>query len=201
MELKYMNKIEKFVLGGVALCIGSLVFIMNETKEVELVSTPLVPEVVEVAITEAPQEVLEATITPEIAEITPEEDLDTSTMVVSEWDHKKVLAKNGDISFREAFANARQELGPGQTFEWYGRTYTTDYFYEIQQVVGQAVYVDNENGNLELKETESPADIEKIVTYRDNEEVKVSYEHLFPNAIAKAKENGTYDDSKIMENN
>ena len=198
-----MNNIEKFVLGAVILCIGALVFNMNETKQVELVSTSLAPdEVVEVVITEAPQDVLEATIAPEIAEITtPEEDMDTSTMVVSEWDHKKVLAKNGDISFREAFANARQELGPGQTFEWYGRTYTTDYFYEIQQVVGQAVYVDNENGNLELKETESPADIEKIVTYRDNEEVKVSYEHLFPNAIAKAKENGTYDDSKIMENN
>ena len=196
-----MNKIEKFVLVAVFICIGSLMFIMNETKRIELVSTSLEPEVVEVAIIESPKEVLEAAITPEIAEITPEEDIDTSTMIVSEWDHKKVLARNGDISFREAFANARQELGAGKTFEWYGRTYTTDYFYEIKQVVGQAVYVDNENGNLELKETESPADIEKIVTYRANEEVKVSYEHLFPDAIAKAKENGTYDDSKIMENN
>jgi len=198
-----MNNIEKFVLGAVTLCIGALVFTMNETKQVKLASTSLVPEVVEVAITEAPQEVLEVvTIAPEIAEITPEEDMDASTMVVSEWDHKRVLAKNGDISFREAFANARQELGPGQTFEWYGRTYTTDYFYEIQQVIGQAVYVDNEDGNLELKETESRADIEKIVTYRDNEEVKVSYEHLFPDAIAKAKENGTYDNMKgVMENN
>jgi len=196
-----MNKIEKFVLGGVALCIGSLVFIMNETKEVELVSTPLVPEVVEVAITEAPQEVLEATITPEIAEITPEEDIDTSTMVVSEWDNKKMLAKNGDISFREAFANARTQLGPGQTFEWYGERYTTDYFYELKTVVGEVVVVNNNKGNLELEQKESLADVEEIVTYRDNEEVKVSYEHLFPDAIAKAKENGTYDDSKIMENN
>jgi len=196
-----MNKIEKFVLGGVALCIGSLVFIMNETKEVELVSTPLTPEVVEVAITEAPQEVLEATITPEIAEITPEEDIDTSTMVVSEWDNKKMLAKNGDISFREAFANARTQLGPGQTFEWYGERYTTDYFYELKTVVGEVVVVNNNKGNLELEQKESLADVEEIVTYRDNEEVKVSYEHLFPDAIAAAKKNGTYDDSKIMENN
>ena len=196
-----MNKIEKFVLGGVALCIGSLVFIMNETKEVELVSTPLTPEVVEVAITEAPQEVLEATITPEIAEITPEEDIDTSTMVVSEWDNKKMLAKNGDISFREAFANARTQLGPGQTFEWYGERYTTDYFYELKTVVGEVVVVNNNEGNLELEQKESLADVEEIVTYRDNEEVKVSYEHLFPDAIAAAKKNGTYDDSKIMENN
>ena len=196
-----MNKIEKFVLGGTVLCIGSLVFIMNETKEVELVSTPLAPEVVEVMITEAPQEVLEATITPEIAEITPEEDIDTSTMVVSEWDNKKMLAKNGDISFREAFANARTQLGPGQTFEWYGERYTTDYFYELKTVVGEVVVVNNNKGNLELEQKESLADVEEIVTYRDNEEVKVSYEHLFPDAIAKAKENGTYDDSKIMENN
>jgi len=201
MELKYMNKIEKFVLGGVALCIGSLVFIMNETKEVELVSTPLLPEVVEVAITEAPQEVLEATITPEIAEITPDESIDTSTMVVSEWDNKKMLAKNGDISFREAFANARTQLGPGQTFEWYGERYTTDYFYELKTVVGEVVVVNNNKGNLELEQKESLADVEEIVTYRDNEEVKVSYEHLFPDAIAAAKKNGTYDDSKIMENN
>jgi len=28
----------------------------------------------------------------------------------------------------------------------------------------------------------------------------VSYEHLFPDAIAAAKDNGTYDDSKIMSN-
>jgi hypothetical protein len=196
-----MNKIEKFVLGGTVLCIGSLVFIMNETKEVELVSTPLAPEVVEVAITEAPQEVLEATITPEIAEITPEEDIDTSTMVVSEWDNKKMLAKNGDISFREAFANARTQLGPGQTFEWYGERYTTDYFYELKTVVGEVVVVNNNKGNLELEQKESLADVEEIVTYRDNEEVKVSYEHLFPDAIAAAKKNGTYDDSKIMENN
>ena len=196
-----MNKIEKFVLGGVALCIGSLMFIMNETKEVELVSTPLAPEVVEVTITEAPQEVLEATITPEIAEITPEEGIGTSTMVVSEWDNKKMLAKNGDISFREAFANARTQLGPGQTFEWYGERYTTDYFYELKTVVGEVVVVNNNKGNLELEQKESLADVEEIVTYRDNEEVKVSYEHLFPDAIAAAKKNGTYDDSKIMENN
>lgn len=196
-----MNKIEKFVLLAVFICIGSLMFVMNETKQIELVSTSLEPEVVEVAIIEAPQEVLEATIAPEIAEITLEEDIGTSTMIVSEWDNKKMLAKNGDISFREAFANARTQLGPGQTFEWYGERYTTDYFYELKTVVGEVVVVNNNEGNLELEQKESLADVEEIVTYRDNEEVKVSYEHLFPDAIAAAKKNGTYDDSKIMENN
>ena len=67
--------------------------------------------------------------------------------------------------------------------------------------VGEVVVVNNNKGNLELEQKESLADVEEIVTYRDNEEVKVSYEHLFPDAIAAAKKNGTYDDSKIMENN
>ena len=35
MELKYMNNIEKFVLGAVVICIGSLLFLMENTKDVE----------------------------------------------------------------------------------------------------------------------------------------------------------------------
>ena len=37
MELKKMyNNVEKFVLAGVILCIGSLFFLMDQSKEVEL---------------------------------------------------------------------------------------------------------------------------------------------------------------------
>ena len=75
-----------------------------------------------------------------------------------------------------------------------------DYFYEIKTVVGEVVIVNNNEGNLELEQKESLADVEEIVTYRDNEEEKVSYEYLFPDAIAKAKKNGTYDDTIIMSN-
>ena len=196
-----MNNIEKFVLGGVTLCIGSLLFIMNETEEVILTSnTTFDQDVAKVVIADVAEQVTEDVITPQPLEVSVIAFEDESDMIVDEWDNKNMLAKNGDISFREAFANARTQLGPGQTFEWYGERYTTDYFYEIKTVVGEVVIVNNNEGNLELEQKESLADVEEIVTYRDNEEVKVSYEHLFPDAIAAAKKNGTYDDSKIMSN-
>jgi len=196
-----MNNIEKFVLGGVTLCIGSLLFIMNETEEVILTSnTAFDQDVAKVVIADVAEQVSEDVSTPQPLEVSVIAFEDESDMIVDEWDNKNMLAKNGDISFREAFANARTQLGPGQTFEWYGERYTTDYFYEIKTVVGEVVIVNNNEGNLELEQKESLADVEEIVTYRDNEEVKVSYEHLFPDAIAAAKKNGTYDDSKIMSN-
>lgn len=196
-----MNNIEKFVLGGVVLCIGSLLFIMSETEEVILTSNKTFDqEVTNVVIADVAEQVSEDVTIPEPLEVSVVAFEDESDMIVDEWDNKNMLAKNGDISFREAFANARTQLGPGQTFEWYGERYTTDYFYEIKTVVGEVVIVNNNEGNLELEQKESLADVEEIVTYRDNEEVKVSYEHLFPNAIAEAKKNGTYDDTKIMSN-
>jgi hypothetical protein len=196
-----MNNIEKFVLGGVTLCIGSLLFIMNETEEVILTSnTTFDQDVTKVVIADVAEQVTEDVITPQPLEVSVIAFEDESDMIVDEWDNKNMLAKNGDISFREAFANARTQLGPGQTFEWYGERYTTDYFYEIKTVVGEVVIVNNNEGNLELEQNESLADVEEIVTYRDNEEVKVSYEHLFPDAIAAAKKNGTYDDTRIMSN-
>ena len=196
-----MNNIEKFVLGGVTLCIGSLLFIMNETEEVILTSNETFDQdVAKVVIADVAEQVTEDVITPQPLEVSVIAFEDESDMIVDEWDNKNMLAKNGDISFREAFANARTQLGPGQTFEWYGERYTTDYFYEIKTVVGEVVIVNNNEGNLELEQKESLADVEEIVTYRDNEEVKVSYEHLFPDAIAAAKKNGTYDDTRIMSN-
>jgi hypothetical protein len=196
-----MNNIEKFVLGGVTLCIGSLLFIMNETEEVLLTSNKTFDQdVTKVVIADVAEQVSEDVITPQPLEVSVIAFEDEPDMIVDEWDNKNMLAKNGDISFREAFANARTQLGPGQTFEWYGERYTTDYFYEIKTVVGEVVIVNNNEGNLELEQKESLADVEEIVTYRDNEEVKVSYEHLFPDAIAAAKKNGTYDDTRIMSN-
>ena len=196
-----MNNIEKFVLGGVVLCIGSLLFIMSETEEVILTSNKTFDqEVTNVVIADVAEQVSEDVTIPEPLEVSVVSFEDESDMIVDEWDNKNMLAKNGDISFREAFANARTQLGPGQTFEWYGERYTTDYFYEIKTVVGEVVIVNNNEGNLELEQKESLADVEEIVTYRDNKEVKVSYEHLFPDAIAAAKKNGTYDDTRIMSN-
>ena len=183
-----MNNIEKFVLGAVTICIGSLMFIMNETKAVELSSAIEEPEAVEIVMAEVSENITEdITIPSEAIELALDEYIDESDMVVDVWDENRMLAKSGAISFQEAFKNARKELGANETFEWYGRKYTTNYYYEIKQVIGEEVFVENTNGELKLEESESPAGLSKIVTYRDNEEVKVSYEHLFPNAISAAK--------------
>lgn len=37
------------------------------------------------------------------------------------------MAKPGDKSFKQAFAEARKQLGPGKTFTWNGKVYTTNY--------------------------------------------------------------------------
>ena len=139
-----MNNIEKFVLGGVVLCIGSLLFIMSETEEVILTSNKTFDqEVTNVVIADVAEQFSEDVTIPEPLEVSVVAFEDESDMIVDEWDNKNMLAKNGDISFREAFANARIQLGPGQTFEWYGERYTTDYFYEIKTVVGEVVIVNN----------------------------------------------------------
>ena len=41
-----------------------------------------------------------------------------------------ILDGSSDYNFGEAFREARLLLGPGETFYWYGREYTTDYLEE-----------------------------------------------------------------------
>ena len=79
-----MNNIEKFVLGAVTICIGSLMFIMNETKQVELTATTLEPEAIEIVIAEVVENIPEDTTIPseaiELAFSTP------SRRVLSKYD-------------------------------------------------------------------------------------------------------------------
>jgi hypothetical protein len=42
-----------------------------------------------------------------------------------------ILNGSSDYNFGEAFREARLLLGPGETFYWYGREYTTDYLEEV----------------------------------------------------------------------
>lgn len=46
------------------------------------------------------------------------------------------LNENG-LSFSEAFANAREELGPGGIFEWNGNTYNTFYAEELKNITSE----------------------------------------------------------------
>ena len=65
-----MNNIEKFVLGGVTLCIGSLLFIMNETEEVILTSnTTFDQDVTKVVIADVAEQVTEDVITSQPLEV------------------------------------------------------------------------------------------------------------------------------------
>ena len=46
-------------------------------------------------------------------------------------------------SFNDAFLAARNELGPGQTFEWNGNLYSTNYVDEVFDVLQSEVAVEN----------------------------------------------------------
>ena len=46
-------------------------------------------------------------------------------------------------SFNDAFLAARNELGPGQTFEWNGNLYSTNYVDEVFDVLQSEVAVED----------------------------------------------------------
>ncbi len=142
-----MNNIEKFVLGAVTICIGSLVFMMNETKEVILTSTTLEPEAVEIVIAEVVENKSEDTIIPsEAIELALDEYIDESDMIVDVWDENRMLAKSGATRFQDALKTARTELGTNYTLECYGSKYITNYYYVINQVIGEVVFVEYNHG-------------------------------------------------------
>ena len=120
MELKYMNNIEKFVLGAVVICIGSLLFLMENTKDVEITSNTTLNNPV---IAETP---VEAIITPVLDEIV-EEPLEIAEV-------KETVMESVEVTppFNDAFIAAREALGPNEVFEWNGNLYTTNYFYEME---------------------------------------------------------------------
>jgi len=67
-------------------------------------------------------------------EWTPEVQLDNND-INEEWvENIKILDEPMQITFDEAFAAARVELGMGNTFIWNGNEYTTDLAEEIQSL-------------------------------------------------------------------
>lgn len=48
------------------------------------------------------------------------------------------MANRDEMSFRNAFADARRELGAGRTFTWRGNRYTTDYEDEVSSSSSRA---------------------------------------------------------------
>ena len=143
MELKNMyNNIEKFVLVAVVLCIGSLFFLMDQSKEVELsdnISESFSNEgAVDVEITSLVNnanmgnsindEAMTTEAVPTFSEnVEPLDEIETTPVP----------------SFNEAFLVARTELGPGNTFEWNGNLYSTNYADEIPDILQSEVAVED----------------------------------------------------------
>ena len=143
MELKNMyNNVEKFVLVAVVLCIGSLFFLMDQSKEVELsdnISESFSNEgAVDIEITSLVNnanmgnsindEAMTTEAVPTFAEnVEPLEEIETTPVP----------------SFNEAFLVARTELGPGNTFEWNGNLYSTNYADELPDVLQSEVAVED----------------------------------------------------------
>ncbi len=115
-----MNKIEKFVLFAVTICIGSLMFIMETTKNVEMTSNTTLNDPINEEIQ------VEVVIAPVLDE-TVEESAELAVI-------EEAVVESVEVTppFNEAFLAARAELGPNETFEWNGNLYTTNYFYEME---------------------------------------------------------------------
>ena len=142
MELKNMyNNVEKFVLAGVILCIGSLFFLMDQSKEVELsdnISESLSNEgTVDVEITSNVNNTNEGNSVNDEAMTT--EAVPTLTSVESLVEIETTPVP----SFNDAFLAARTQLGAGNTFEWNGNLYSTNYADEVFEVYQHEVAVED----------------------------------------------------------
>ncbi len=83
----------------------------------------------------------------------------------------------GTISFSDAFRNARKLNGPGKTFQWNGKYYTTDFYYETIIAVGEEVTkIDKENNTYYTDERLS--DLLAIRSYKDNKDINIKFSFL-----------------------
>ena len=143
MELKNMyNNVEKFVLVAVVLCIGSLFFLMDQSKEVELsdnISESFSNEgAVDVEITSLVNNANMGNSINDEAMTT--ETVPTFTENVESLEE---IETTPVPSFNQAFLAARTQLGPGNTFEWNGNLYSTNYADELPDVLQSEVAVED----------------------------------------------------------
>ena len=143
MELKNMyNNVEKFVLAGVILCIGSLFFLMDQSEEVELsdnISESFSNEgTVDVEITSLVNNTNMGNSVNDEAMAT-----DTVPTFSDDVESIEVIETTPVPSFNDAFLAARNELGPGNTFEWNGNLYSTNYADEVFEVLQSEVAVED----------------------------------------------------------
>ena len=143
MEFKNMyNNVEKFVLAGVILCIGSLFFLMDQSEEVELsdnISESFSNEgTVDVEITSLVNNT-------NMGNSVNDEAMATETVptFIDNVESLEVIETTPVPSFNDAFLAARTELGPGNTFEWNGNLYSTNYADEVFDAVHREVVIED----------------------------------------------------------
>ena len=167
MELKNMyNNVEKFVLAGVILCIGSLFFLMDQSEEVELsdnISESFSNEgTVDVEITSLVNNT-------NMGNSVNDEAMTTETVPTfhNNVESLDVIETTPVPSFNDAFLAARTELGPGNTFEWNGNLYSTNYADEVFEVLQSEVAVED----ILIDETEpqlSQVDEDESLAYNND---------------------------------
>ena len=143
MELKNMyNNVEKFVLVAVVLCIGSLFFLMDQSKEVELSDN--------ISESFSNEGAVDVEITSLVNNVNMDNSINDEAMTT---EAVPIFTENVESleeiettpvpSFNEAFLVARTELGPGNTFEWNGNLYSTNYADELPDVLQSEVAVED----------------------------------------------------------
>ena len=167
MELKNMyNNVEKFVLAGVILCIGSLFFLMDQSEEVELsdnISESFSNEgTVDVEITSLVNNT-------NMGNSVNDEAMATETVPTfnDNVESLEVIETTPVPSFNDAFLAARTELGPGNTFEWNGNLYSTNYADEVFDAVHREVVIED----ILINETEpqlSQVDEDESLAYSNS---------------------------------
>ena len=167
MELKNMyNNVEKFVLAGVILCIGSLFFLMDQSEEVELsdnISESFFDKgTVDVEITSLVNNT-------NMGNSVNDEAMATETVPTFQdnVESLEVIETTPVPSFNDAFLTARTELGPGNTFEWNGNLYSTNYADEVFDAVHREVVIED----ILIDETEpqlSQVDEDESLAYNND---------------------------------
>ena len=136
------NNVEKFVLAGVILCIGSLFFLMDQSEEVELsdnISESFFDEgTVDVEITSLVNNTNMGNSVNAEAMAT-----ETVTTFQDNAESLDVIETTPVPSFNDAFLAAQNELRPGNTFEWNGNLYSTNYANEVFEVLQSEVAVED----------------------------------------------------------
>ena len=102
--------------------------------------------------------------------------IDEDGMIERTYFSREIM-KDYDMSFSEAFRNARKLKGPGKIFIWNGEYYTTDYYYELVISVGEQVTEVNHDEKT-YKTEERRSETIAVRSYKDSDKKLITYTYL-----------------------